>query len=103
MILLPLGVIFTPCTARNMQLCSLAGAEKCGTFAAVVKSATQEPSKGYLLSHSQLCVGNINLNWGVCEGQDEDNAGREGEALDGTRGTKMNATNCVPGPNLCNR
>ncbi len=49
-------------------------------------SATQETSKGYLLSHSQLCVGNVNLNWGVCEGQEEDAAGREGKALDGTRG-----------------
>ena len=103
--LLPLGVIFTPCTARNMQLSSPAGAEKCGTFAAVVTSATQETSKGYLLSHSQLWVRNVNLNWGVCEGQEEDaaqgDAGREGKALDGTHGMKMHATNFVPGPNLC--
>ena len=84
-----------------MQLCSPADAEKCGTFTAVVTSATQETSKGYLLSHSQLWVRNINLNWGVCEGQEEDAAGREGKALDGTRGTEMHATNFVPGPNLC--
>ena len=87
-----------------MHLRSPAGAEKCGTFAAVVTSATQETSKGYLLSHSQLWVRNDNLNWGVCEGQEEDaaqgDAGREGKALDGTRGTEMHATNCVPGQNL---
>ncbi len=51
---------------REMQLHSPADAEKCRTFAAVVTSATQETSKGYLLSHSQLCVHNVNLNWGVC-------------------------------------
>ncbi len=37
----------------------------------------------------------------VCKGQEEDDAGREGKALDGTRGTEMHATNCVPEPNLC--
>ena len=84
-----------------MQLCSPAGAEKCRTFAVVVTSATQETSKGYLLSHSQLWVRNVNLNWGVCEEQEEDAAGREGKALDGTRDTEMHATNCVLGPNLC--
>ena len=88
-----------------MQLCSPAGAEKCRTFAVVVISATQETSKGYLLSHSQLWVRNVNLNWGVCEGQEEDaaqgDAGHEGKALDGTCGTEMHATNFVPDPNLC--
>ncbi len=84
-----------------MQLCSPADAEKCGTFAAVVTSATQETSKGYLPSHSQLRVRNVNLNWGVCKGQEEDAAGREGNALDWTRGKEMHATNFVPGPHLC--
>ena len=117
MILLPLGVpvqhrnrlhaltsIFTPCTARNMQLRSPAGAEKCRTFAAGVTSATQEPSKGYLLSHTQLSVSNVNFNWGVCEGQEEDDAGRDcGQALDrdGTRGTEIHATNSEKGPTPC--
>ena len=64
-------------------------------------SATQETSKGYLLSHSQLWVRNVNLNWGVCEGQEEDAAGREGKALDGTRGTEIHATNSVIGPAPC--
>ena len=88
-----------------MQLCSPAGAEKCRTFAAVVTSATQETSKGYLLSHSLLWVRNVNLNWGVCEGQEEDaaqgDAGREGKALDGTRGTEIHATNSEKGPTPC--
>ena len=100
MILLPLGVpvqyrnrldaltrSFTSCIARNMQLRSPAGAEKCGTFAAVVASTTQEPSKRYLLCHGQLCVGNVNLKRGVCYGlEDEDAGGECGKALDGTRG-----------------
>ena len=67
-------------------------------------SATQETSKGYLLSHSQLWVSNVNLNWGVCEGQEDaaqGDAGREGKALEGTRCTEMHATNFVPDPNLC--
>jgi hypothetical protein len=35
-------------------------------------------------------VSNVNLNWGVCEGQEEEDAGRDcGQALDGTRGTEM--------------
>ncbi len=85
-----------------MQLCNPAGAEKCGAFAAGVTSATQEPSKGYLLSHSQLCVRNVNLNWGVCEGQEEEDAGRDGgQALDGTRGTENHATNSEKGPTPC--
>ena len=63
-----------------------AGAEKCGTFAAVVASTTQEPSKRYLLCHGQL-VGNVNLKRGVCYGlEDEDAGGECGKALDGTRG-----------------
>ena len=84
-----------------MQLHRPVDAEKCGTFAAVVTSATQETSKGYLLSHSQLWVRNVNLNWGVCEGQGEDAAGREGKALDGTRGTEIHATNSEKGPTPC--
>ncbi len=85
-----------------MRLCSPAGAEKCGTFAAGVTSAAQEPSKGDLVSHSQLSVGNVNLNWGVCEGQEEDDAGRDcGQPLDGTRGTEIHATKSVTGPNPC--
>ena len=68
-----------------MQLRSPAGAEKCGNFAAVVASTTQESSKRYL--HGQLCVGNVNLKRGVCYGlEDEDAGGECGKALDGTRG-----------------
>ena len=98
--LLPLGVpvqyrnlldaltrSFTSCIARNMQLRSPAGAEKCGNFAAVVASTTQEPSKRYLLCHGQLCVGNVNLKRRVCYGlEDEDAGGECGTTLDGTRG-----------------
>ena len=81
---------------------SPAGAEKCGTLAAVVTSATQEPSKRDLLSHSQLSVSNVNLNWGVCEGQEEDDAARDcGQALDGTRGTEIHATDSEKGPTPC--
>ena len=72
--------------------------------AAVSPCTAQEPSKGYLLSHTQLSVSNVNFNWGVCEGQEEDDAGRDcGQALDrdGTRGTEIHATNSEKGPTPC--
>ena len=61
------------------------------------------PQHLYLLSHTQLSVSNVNFNWGVCEGQ-EDDAGRDcGQALDrdGTRGTEIHATNSEKGPTPC--
>ena len=85
-----------------MQHRSPAGAEKCGTLAAVVTSATQEPSKRDLHSHSQLSDGKVNLKWGVCEGQEEDDAARDcGQALHGTRGKEFHATNFVIRPTPC--